>query len=185
MMRRPWLLAIAALAGAACGAPITAPSSPAAATSPSPAAAASPLGAPGDSGAYACADSSGGGAARASVTTIRTGAATGYDRFVIEFDGPVPGYQVTRQSGAAFTQDASGRTVVLDGAAGVLVRLSPASNSPTAPLAMSPRSSVLRDVRNVGDFEGVVRWALGLASPACMHVFTLDSPSRLVIDFQA
>jgi hypothetical protein len=44
---------------------------------------------------------------------------------------------------------------------------------------------VLRDVRNVGDFEGVVHWGVGLASAACMHVFTLDSPPRLVIDFKA
>jgi hypothetical protein len=185
MMRRPWLLAIAALAGAACGAPIAAPSSPTAATSPAPAASSSPLGAPADTGAYACADSSGGGTARAGVTTIRAGAATGYDRFVVEFDGPVPGYQVTRQPSAVFTQDASGKQVVLDGASGVLVRLAPASNGPGAPLAISPRAAVLREVRNVGDFEGVVRWGLGLASPACMHVFTLDSPSRLVIDFKS
>jgi hypothetical protein len=133
----------------------------------SPTAAASATAAPSDSAAYACTNSSGGGTARANVTTVRAAAATGYDRFVIEFDGPVPGYQVTRQSGATFTQDASGKPVTLDGSAGVLVRLAPASSSPSAPLAISPRATVLREVRNVGDFEGVVHWGVGLASAAC------------------
>src|SRR6266542_2416625 len=101
MMRRPWLLALTALAVAACGAP--------SAAAPPPTAAATPSAAPSDSAAYACTDSRGGGAARADVTTVRASAGTGYDRFVIEFDGPVPGYQVTRPPGAAFTQDASGQ----------------------------------------------------------------------------
>lgn len=91
---------------------------------------------------------------------------------------------MTRQSAATFTQDASGKQVTLDGSAGVLVRLAPASSSPSAPLGISPRATVLRDVRNVGDFEGVVHWGVGLASARCMHVFTLDSPPRLVIDFK-
>ncbi len=184
MMRRPWLLALTALAVAACGAPSAAAPPPTAAASASPAAATTPSAAPSDSAAYACTDSRGGGAARADVTTVRASAGTGYDRFVIEFDGPVPGYQVTRQPGAAFTQDASGQLVTLDGSAGVLVRLAPAGSSPSAPHAISPGGTVLREGRNVGDFEGVVHWGLGLASAACMHVFTLDSPPRLVIDFK-
>jgi hypothetical protein len=192
-MRRRWFLVPVVFAVAACSGPAAAaPSSsasasvPAATASAAPTAVASadPTAAPTDSAAYACADSSGGGPGRANVVTVRGAAGTGYDRFVIEFDGPVPGYRVTRQNNANFIVDASGMPVTLDGSAGVVVRLEPASSAPSAPRGISPRSSVLRDARNVGDFEAVVHWGVGLASPACMHVFTLDSPSRLVIDFK-
>jgi hypothetical protein len=187
-MTKRWILATMVLATAACGGAnagaTAAPSSPTAQSTAAGAPTDSPLGAPAQSATYACADSRGGGTTRSNVVTVRAAAGTGYDRFVIEFDGPVPGYQVTRQTGAAFTQDASGQLVTLDGSAGVLIRLAPASSSPSAPLAISPRATVLREGRNVGDFEGVVHWGLGLASAACMHVFTLDSPPRLVVDFK-
>ena len=146
---------------------------------------ATPSPAPVSGPAFACADASGGGASRANVVAVRAAAGPGYDRFVLEFDGPVPGYSAVRQTSATFTQDASGRLVTLDGSSGVLVRLEPAASKPSAPLAASPRSTVLRDVRQVGDFEGVVHWGLGLAAPACMRAFTLDGPARLVIDFKS
>ena len=185
---RAWFLVpVILLLAAACGGPTAvATPTPSAwhsalgvASSPTPAAT------PAGSAAYSCADSSGGGTARASVVMVRGAANTGYDRFVIEFDGPVPGYRITRQANATFTQDASGQQVDLDGTAGVLIRLEPAASVPSAPRGISPRASVLRDARNVGDFEAVVQWGVGLAAPACMHVFTLDSPSRLVIDFKS
>ena len=187
-MTGPWFLAPAILLLAACGggtaAAVSPPASPSAAAPPA-SSSPTPAPAPTDSTAYACTDSSGGGTGRANVVTVRGAAAAGYDRFVIEFDGPVPGYRVTRQNNATFTEDASGQMVTLDGSAGVLIRLEPASSQPSAPRSVSPRGSVLRAGQNVGDFEGVVHWGVGLATPACMHVFTLDSPSRLVIDFKS
>jgi hypothetical protein len=163
----------------ACGSPTAPASSPSPSGSPS----ASPTAVAGGS-PFACADVSGGGSARANVVAVRADRNPGFDRFVLEFDGAVPGYRVTRQPSAGFTEDPSGRQMTLDGTAGVLVRLEPASSLPTAPIAVSPRSTVLRDARRVGDFEAVVRWGLGLAAPACFRVLTLSAPSRLVIDFQ-
>jgi hypothetical protein len=133
---------------------------------------------------FSCADATGGGSVRANVVTVRADRNVGFDRFVLEFDGPVPGYRVTRQANANFTEDASGRPVTLEGTAGVVVRLEPASSLPSAPLAVTPRSAVLREARQIGDFEGVVRWGLGLASTGCLRVQTLSGPARLVIDFQ-
>jgi len=177
------------LGGAACGganptptAATTAPSSASSAApsaAPSAGASAAPAGAP-----FVCADSTAAGTQRANVVAVRADHNVGFDRFVLEFDGPVPGYSVTRQANANFTQDASGRPVTLEGTAGALVRLEPGSSLASAPMAVTPRLTVLREGRQIGDFEGVVRWGLGLATPACMRVQTLSAPSRLVIDFQ-
>ena len=182
------LSGILLLLAAACGNPVTTPRAATATTVPSPpVAAASPalsVSASPSPKSYTCTDMSGGGGARANVVAVRAAAQDGFDRWVLEFDGPVPGYTITRQANASFTEDASGRSVTLDGAAGVVLRLQPASSGAQAPRAMSPRETELRDLRQVGDFEGVVHWAAGLAAPACMHVTTLDGPPRLVIDFK-
>ena len=183
MTQTRWFPAILLLLVAGCGNPATQPAAAASTSSltpaPSSAAAATP-----SPQSYTCADLSGGGSARANVVGVRAAAQDGFDRWVLEFDGPVPGYTITRQANARFTEDASGRTVTLDGAAGVVVRLAPAGSGAQAPLAVSPRETELRDLRRVGDFEGVVHWGAGLAAPACMHVTTLDGPPRLVIDFK-
>src|SRR5690348_5909346 len=181
-----WFSAILLLFVAGCGNP-AAPRAAATAAPSAPVAAASPVvsnsAAPSPQ-SYTCADLSGGGTARANVVNVRAAEQDGFDRWVLEFDGPVPGYRITRQANASFTEDASGRAVTLVGAAGVVVRLEPAGSGAQAPLSMSPRETELRDLRQVGDFEGVVHWAAGLAAPACMHVTTLDGPPRLVIDFK-
>jgi len=177
------VVTLPALVAMACGSPseVAGGSSAPASPSASPSAVASVVagGQP-----FTCADATGGGTARANVVTVRADRNAGFDRFVIEFDGPVPGYRVTRQDSANFTQDASGRPVTLEGTAGVVVRLEPAASLASAPTAVTPSSTVLRDGRQIGDFEGVVRWGLGLATPACLRVQTLSGPNRLVIDFQ-
>jgi hypothetical protein len=48
-----------------------------------------------------------------------------------------------------------------------------------------PNYAVLKEVRNIGDNEGYVSWGIGLSKQACMHVFPLSNPTRLVVDFQA
>ena len=178
MTQTRWLPVLVLLFVAGCGNPVTTPRSAAAVASNAPASAAP------SAQSYTCADMSGGGSARANVVAVRAAAQDGFDRWVLEFDGPVPGYTITRQTNASFTEDASGRTVTLDGSAGVVVRLEPASSGAQAPLAVAPRATEIRDLRRTGDFEGVVHWAAGLAAPACMHVTNLDGPPRLVIDFK-
>ncbi len=139
---------------------------------------------------FTCATQAGGagGAAVTAVTAVRAGAQTGYDRFVIELNGPVPRYEVRPQDGATFTEDASGRQVVLDGSSGLLVRLWGTSSFGTysGPTDLKPAgTATLREARQVGDFEGVVSWGLGLSHASCFRVLTLTGPARLVVDIQA
>ena len=47
--------------------------------------------------AFACADAKGGKTGAANVITARSSRQDGYDRFVLQFDGIVPTYTVTRQ----------------------------------------------------------------------------------------
>lgn len=137
--------------------------------------------------AFACADASGGTAATAGVTFVRVGEQPGYDRFVIQFDSQVPKYTVKRLSKPVFTQGASGQPITLSGTAGVSVVLHSASQSASYTGSTDFTQggfAVLKEARLTQDFEGTVSWGLGLGSPACMRVFTLVQPSRLVIDFQ-
>ncbi len=134
--------------------------------------------------AFSCSPVSGGASTRAGITAVRVGSNPGFDRFVIQFDGPVPGYAVAPQATSSFVADASGQSVHLAGAAGVAIRLSPSSGQGTysGPNAFTPAYAALREARQVGDFEAVVHWGLGTAGPTCIRAFTLTSPARLVVD---
>lgn len=155
------------------------PASPSAPPEPSPSAApaAPPVATlPG----FSCAAQSGGGG-QATMTTARVGAQSGYDRFVLQFDGPVPQFDVSPQDSAAFAQ--SGGPVTLLGSAGLAVVLHNASGPAyTGPRDMRPGLSVIEEARLLSDFQGVIEWGIGIAHPACFHAWTLGSPSRLVVD---
>jgi hypothetical protein len=135
---------------------------------------------------YQCRAQSGGTAVNTpplrSVTAVRAGAHPGYDRFVMQFDGAVPTYTVQPRSSATFTSDPGGASVTLAGAAGVQVTLHGAASSAGMPASLEAGLSTLKQARRVGDFEGVVTWALGVSRSTCLRVFTLANPSRLVVD---
>ena len=136
--------------------------------------------------AFACSDATGGSTGIVGVTAVRVDQHVGYDRFVLQFDTQVPKYTVKRQAKPVFTQGASGQTITLSGTAGVLVTVHSASQSGTysGPIDFTQAGfPVLKEARLTEDFEGTVAWGLGLGSPACMRVFTLTAPARLVIDF--
>src|SRR2546428_3049337 len=58
------------------------------------------------------------------VNAVRTGTHTGYDRITIQFQNGLPGdIQIATQDNATFTQGASGRQVVLQGSAGLLITM--------------------------------------------------------------
>jgi hypothetical protein len=132
---------------------------------------------------------SGGAASMANVTDVRVGTSAGYDRFVIQFDGPVPAYSVTSQDSAAFMQDGTGKTLQLRGGAGVKIVVRGASGTDlngnqTYPGAVdfTPGYPALQEARQVGDFERVFSWGLGIAQPSCLKVTVLTGPDRLVVD---
>ncbi len=151
-----------------------------AATTPLPAGAALP--------AFQCAAQTGGGSTGGTVTAVRAGAQSGYDRFVIELSGGVGQYEVRPQASATFTQDPSGAPVTLAGSAGLTVTLHGTSSHGTysGPTDLNPAgTATVREARQLGDFEGVVTWGLGVSHPACFRAFTLGGPSRLVVDVRA
>ena len=120
------------------------------------------------------------------MTTVRAAAQSGLDRFVIEFGGPVPQYEVKPQASARFVQDPSGQSVSLDGSAGLSVTVHNAQShgSYSGSTDLRPALKELREARQLGDFEGVVSWGLGLTRANCFRAYVLTGPSRLVIDVQ-
>jgi len=136
--------------------------------------------------AFACTDASGGTTGTANVTAVRVSEPVGFDRFVLQFDGPVPKYTVKRQDKPSFPMGASGQTITLSGTAGALVTVRSATESNTYSGSTDVSHTeflVIKEARLTQDFEGTVSWALGLDHAACMRTFTLSNPSRLIVDF--
>lgn len=119
------------------------------------------------------------------VSAIRMARHATFDRFVMQFrENRVPPFEVHRQRTSTFVMDASGRVVHLLGHAGIGVRVEPATGfgSYHGPRRFVPRFPQLREAREIGDFEAVYQWGLGVHRNSCIRVFTLRSPARLVID---
>ena len=138
-------------------------------------------------GAFTCADKTGGVAgASATVYDVRVAHHDGYDRLVIGFPtaNSMPQYQLNRQTSANFVRDASGQPVTLNGSAGIRVVLHNADIHSGAPNDLKPNLPEIREVAQIGNFERVVSYGVGLATPACLRVLELSGPTRLVIDVQ-
>ncbi|HEY8679725.1 MAG TPA: hypothetical protein VIN01_01605 [Candidatus Dormibacteraeota bacterium] len=173
----------AAAASASPSAEPTATPTPTPAPSPSPTVSSTPP--------SSCAAFSGGTPSGSNVTDVRVGTSAGYDRFVIQFDGPVPAYSVSSQDTSTFMADPSGQTLQLQGTRGVLIVVRGASGFDvngrqtfTGAKDLTPGYPVLKEARQVGDFERVFKWGLGVSEPDCGHVnvTTLTGPDRLVVD---
>ncbi len=109
------------------------------------------------------------------VTHLRVSRHHHFDRFVVRLHGPLGQWSVTPQNSATFTRDPSGLPVTLLGSAGlaVVVHGALAHNSagmPTVPSDLQPGLPTILEVRQIGDFEGVVSWGVGLRQAACFRV---------------
>ena len=136
---------------------------------------------------YSCTDRSGGSSSvMATLTAVRTAHHDGYDRIVFEFSGAssLPAYSLTRQSSSTFTEDASGRPRTLEGSAGVRSVFHGTVASASAPADAKPELPVIREVRQIGNFERVTSYGIGLSRAACFKTLELTGPARLVVDFQ-
>jgi hypothetical protein len=151
--------------------------------------------------AFSCSPHSGGDATlKAQLTDVRIGRHPGYDQITFEFASPTPGeelrgipaYTLTGRSSTHFVHDASGVPVTLQGSVGLLMVAQGSSGwdtmTPTlvqtykGSLDFKPGFPAIREVAEVGDYERVLSWGVGLASNACFHVITLSHPMRLVIE---
>src|ERR1700730_2133935 len=153
--------------------------------SPSPTAMATPQPTSQPPAGFTCADARGGSEqAGSNVVGVRIGQHDGYDRLVIEFSGAIPSYKVQLRSGTSFTESPRGQTVTLSGTNGVLVVVHPVFNwtSYSGPFAFKPGFPILREARQIENFEGYQQWALGIQGTPCLRVTTLASPPRLVVD---
>jgi hypothetical protein len=168
--------------------PTASPSAlPSPSPSPSPTPSPSPLASPTPPPGFVCTDVAGGSVADSTVADVRVGQHEGYDRFVIEFGAGVPNYIVTRQQSTTFTRSPKGDQVTLEGSAGVLIVVHSVNNwiGYPGPTAFRPQYPYLRQALQVENYEGYQQWALGIQGTACLRVFTLASPSRLVVDIAA
>ena len=117
---------------------------------------------------------------------VRAGGHTGYDRVVFEFRGPVPEHRIGYVD--QLVQDGSGNPVSVAGAADLEVVFEGANahdedGSPTiSPRQFSPGLTAVKEVAQIGDYEAVVTYGIGVDRRRPIEVSTLSSPSRLVID---
>lgn len=119
---------------------------------------------------------------------VRSGRHAHFDRVVIEFDGDaVPGYHIAYIDRPA-TQCGSGDAVEIAGDGLLEVRLEPArahteEGKPTIQRReRSFRYPVLRELQLTCDFEAMVTWVLGVATPNPYRVQEFKNPPRLVLD---
>jgi len=127
------------------------------------------------------------------LTAVRTAAQTRFDRVTFEFANRLPGYTVDFVPRPVL-QDGSGTEVSVEGAAVLSIRMTPASGfdlsgggraTYTGPERIKASAPTLVEVVQAGDFEGNLTWVAGVRSTSGFRVFTLDSPSRLVVDINA
>ena len=100
------------------------------------------------------------------------------DTFTLRFDQGTPEFETRTQGSSRFSRDPSGRPVTLAGSSGVLMVLRGfRGDAPNyrGPEALTSQGSVLQEVRQIGDFEGVVSWAAGLSAPGCASVTATGS----------
>jgi hypothetical protein len=132
---------------------------------------------------FSCTDRSGGSAGvAAQLIAIRTARHDGYDRIVFEFSGAaVPSYTVVRQASPTFYRDASGQAVTLDGSAGLKLVFRDTDAASGATTDARPALPMVREIAQVGNFERVLSYGVGLSSSHCIRVLSLSGP-RLVVD---
>ena len=120
------------------------------------------------------------------LTDVRAGGHSGFDRVVFEFRGPVPEYRVDYVD--QLVQDGSGQPVAVAGAADLEVVFQgadahDADGTPTiSPRRFSTGLPAVKEIAQIGDFEAVVSYGIGVDRKRPLKVSTLSNPSRLVID---
>jgi hypothetical protein len=123
------------------------------------------------------------------LTGIRTGLNTGFDRIVLDMAGPRT-MTTTHRYVDELKADGSGEVVWLTGCdfVEVVVHGAAAHNDAGNPTYTGATKFRTRDLRNVmavavtGDFEATLSIGVGARHRTWVRVFTLGSPTRVVID---
>ena len=118
---------------------------------------------------------------------VRAASNAGYDRVVFEFRDGVPGHHL-EYIGKPVRDCGAGDVKPIDGDGWLEVRMYPAyahteEGQPTVPQReLRPGLPIVREVERTCDFEAVVTWVIGVASPNQYRAFELQAPPRLVVD---
>jgi len=132
---------------------------------------------------FTCIDRTGGTTGASSqLKTVRTAPHPGYDRIVFEFTGQIPSYDLSRQDSATFVRDASGQPVTLDGSVGIKLVFRNTDATSGVPADARPALTSVKEIAQIGNFERVLSYGIGLASSQCVRVLELSGPARLVVD---
>jgi hypothetical protein len=95
------------------------------------------------------------------------------DTLTFTFQLGTPAFEVKPQASAHFLRDPSGQPVDLAGSAGATIVLRGFRGDLQnygGPVSITSGGPRLLQVSEIGDFEGVVTWAVGLSSPSCASV---------------
>ncbi len=127
--------------------------------------------------------------AHTQITRLAVGTHDTYDRIVFGFAAGIPEYTIDKAS-PPLLQDPSGQSINVQGSSFLRIVLHGASaegygGTPyNGATSFTPRFAKLVDLQSAGDFEAVASWYAGMNGDACVRVFTLTAPTRLVIDLQ-
>jgi hypothetical protein len=120
------------------------------------------------------------------LVAVRAGRHAAFDRVVFEFRGGLPTHRVRYVD--QLVQDGSGNSVSVAGAANLEVVFQGANahdgnGAPTVSTRrFSPGLPAVKEVAQVGDFEAVVSYGIGVDRRRAVKVTRLSGPSRLVVD---
>ena len=126
---------------------------------------------------------------RAQITDVRVGTHGDYDRVTFEFASGIP-QTVVRGVLGPFYADPSGLPLDVAGTAFLEVSMNGGTKvtdgaiTYAGPTNFEPDFDQLVQLVEGGDFEALSTWFLGIDGGNCYRVFTLTSPSRLVIDIE-
>jgi len=127
------------------------------------------------------------------LTDVRSARQPCGDRVTFAFRAGVPpAYTVEYQPGP-FSLGESGQNLTIDGTAFLVVTFPHASGvdltDPAAPRTYTGPESIhptglthVREIRRIEDFEGVLRWVIGLDEMRPFTAATLDGPPRVFLD---
>jgi hypothetical protein len=128
---------------------------------------------------------------RAQIDDVRVGSHPDYDRIVFQFENGIPAMDV-KVGKPPFTSDPSGLPMPVAGKDFLVFLLRGGTGlGPSGrvtydgPTDFSPGYPILVQFTQAGDFEAQSEWVAGLSQPACIRVFALTGPDRLVIDLAA
>lgn len=122
---------------------------------------------------------------------MRVGTTAASDTLVVQFDSAIPEYQLTQNPGGVVFNGGGGKggTFTLAGTYGFQLNINnlnwttPPGNQFPHGTDLTQSGPTLVEVRQIGNFEGVVNLAIGLVRPVCPTLSTLTGPPRLVVQF--